>query len=381
MRALVEMSYRERILTTLRGERADRLPFFHYWRHSQRGRVWREVRNRGMGLGWSRPSYTSSMPHVEIVERRDTSTGEATHFIEYHTPVGVVTERVKQEAGTGQWHAQRSWRDVSPWVVDRKIRSPEDYDVVRFMVEDTVYRPYYFPIEQAKEWVGDDGFVITSTGHTPMQMLMIDWVGSGGGRFYIHHARYREKVEELYEALVRKYMEKVEIAADSPADMVLVGDNIDGVLVDPRLFERYFMPVYEECGEVLHGRGKIMATHMDGRLGILKDLIAKCPQDVIEALHPPPMGDLPIAEALSLWGDKVIMMAYPGSVYTMGPGAVKGHLLELLRSVVPGDRLIICASSENLVSNENLLMLASVLEDATLPLTKQGIDEIERALP
>lgn len=39
-----------------------------------------------------------------------------------------------------------------------------------------------------------------------------------------------------------------------------------------------------------------------------------------------------------------------------------------------GDRLIITMSTENLVSNEDLLMLTSVLEQADLPLTKEKID-------
>jgi hypothetical protein len=35
-----------------------------------------------------------------------------------------------------------------------------------------------------------------------------------------------------------------------------------------------------------------MSVHMDGRLNVLTDLIGRTPIDIIEALHPPPMGDL-----------------------------------------------------------------------------------------
>ena len=113
---------------------------------------------------------------------------------------------------------------------------------------------------------------------------------------------------------------------------------------------------------------------------VLKDLIARTPIDIIEALHPPPMGDLPIGEALSLWKDKVIWMGFPGSVYVLGPEATKKHTLNLLKEVIPGDRLCIEVSTENLVSNENLLMLTSILENADLPLTQEKIDRIERSL-
>jgi len=171
-----------------------------------------------------------------------------------------------------------------------------------------------------------------------------------------------------------------EIAAKSPAPITLCGDNIDGVLVNPKLFQKYFMPEYEKQAKVLHEHGKLMAVHMDGRVGALKDLIAKTPIDIVEGLHPPPMGDLPIEEALSLWKDRVVWAGFPASVYILGPEAVKKHALNLLREIGSGDRLIVEMSTENLVSNENLLMLTSILEKADLPLTKEKIDRIERSL-
>jgi hypothetical protein len=140
------------------------------------------------------------------------------------------------------------------------------------------------------------------------------------------------------------------------------------------------MPEYEKMGRVLHEHGKLMAVHMDGRVDVLKDLITKTPIDIVEALPPPPMGDLPIGEALSIWKNKVVWTGFPGSVYILGPEAVKKHALNLLREIGSGDRLIIEISTENLVSNENLLMLTSVLGNADLPLTKEKIDRIERSL-
>lgn len=375
---MADMTYRERILTTLHGKRADKVPFVHLWRRLQTGEAEREARNRCMGVSWQRPCYVQSMPHVEIVERRGPSVGQSTTLVEYHTPVGTVTERLKKEPGVGEWKAQRSWRDVTPWAVERRIKKPEDYDVVRFMVEDTVYKADYFPIEQAKGWLGGDGIIYANLPHSPTQMLMIDWVGTP--TFYIHYARHRDKVEELYRALDRRYEEIYRIAAESPADAVMFGDNLDGVLVNPNLFQRYFMPTYEKCARIVHEQGKPLASHFDGRLGILKDLIAKCPQDIIEAFHPPPMGDLPVREALDLWKDKVILIGFPGSVFSLGTDAVRKYMLDLLRSVIPGDRIGVEASTENLVSDEHLLVLSGILEKATLPLSNESISKIEHFL-
>ncbi len=64
----------------------------------------------------------------------------------------------------------------------------------------------------------------------------------------------------------------------------------------------------------------------------------------------------------------------------MGPEATREHTLDLLRDTVPGERLCIEVSTENIVSNENLLMLTSVLENAELPLTPEKVDRIEKSL-
>ena len=351
-------------------KRADRLPFFHYWRHSQVGWAERECRNRGMGMCWTRLCHVEKMHGVEITERISSSSGHTVVHREYATPVGTVSMTERREPGVGQWHAQRSWNDVSPWQTERLIKGPDDYKVVKYMVENTEYVADYFPIEQAIDWLGEEGVVLSALPHSPMQMLMIDWVGSEGGRFYYHLADYPDLVEGLYGALCKSREPLHAIAARAPAPIVLCGDNVDGVLVSPKLFQKYFMPVYEAQTAALHGQGKLMAVHMDGRLDSLKGLIGETGIDIVEALHPPPMGDLPLGEALAAWPDKAIWVGFPGSVYAQGPEATRAYAVDLLATVGEGDRLVIQMSTENLVSNQNLLALTEVLEQAVLPLTE-----------
>jgi hypothetical protein len=362
------MTRRERIMTASAGGRADYLPFFHYWRHSQIGWAERACRNQGMGMCWVRPCYVEKMHGVEVRERWGASGGYRIVHREYTTPEGAVSVTERLEPGVGQWHAQRSWNDVSPWQTERLIKDPDDYRVVQYIVEHTEYVADPFPLEQALDWLGDEGVVLSGLPHSPMQMLMIDWVGSEGGRFFYHLADYPDLVEGLYDALCRSREPLYQIAAGAPAPVVLCGDNVDGFLVSPRLFEKYFMPVYEVQARALHAGGKLMAVHMDGRVGSLKHLIADTPIDIVEALHPPPMGDLSLADALAAWPDKAIWVGFPGSVYSLGPEATRVYAREMLATVGTGERLVIQMSTENLVSNENLLALTEVLAEARLPL-------------
>jgi hypothetical protein len=373
------MTPRERLLAAARLQRPDRLPFFHYWRHCQTGWAERECRNRGMGMNWVRPPYVEKLHGVEVAEHRAVVSGRPVIRRIYTTPVGSVYEDEYREPGAGQWHANRSWRGNQPWITERLIKTPDDYQVVKYIVEHTEYCADYFPIEQAIDWLGEEGVVLDGLPHSPMQMLMIHWVGSEGGRFFYHLADHPDLIEDLYRAVSQSREPLYEIAARSPAAIALCGDNVDGLLVTPTLFQKYFMPEYEKQARVLHGQGKLMAVHMDGRINSLKELIARTPIDVIEALHPPPMGDLPIAEALARWKEKALWLGFPGAIYELGPEATEQFALRLLKELGSGDRVAVAMSTESPVSNENLRALTAVLENAELPLSPDVVERIERS--
>ena len=231
-------------------------------------------------------------------------------------------------------------------------------------------------MEQAIEWLGEDGVVFDYLPHSAMQTMMIYLIGSDGGRVYFHQKDYPELVDDLFETISRTRAPIYEIAAKSPAPITFCGDNIDGQLVTPPLFEKYFMPEYEKQAEVIHAHGKLMAVHMDGLLACLRDLIAETPIDIVEAFHPTPMNDLPLADALAAWPDKAIWVGFPGAVFELGTEAVIERALELLEEIGEGYRVAIEASTENQVLNENLLALTSVIEKAGLPLTPDSVRKI-----
>lgn len=367
------MTNRERILAASRSQPCDRLPFFHYWRHCQVGWAEREARNRGMGMCWVRPPYVEILHDIRVTEEYTTLEGRPVVRRTYTTPVGSVSQAEFREPGTYQWHANRSWRDSTPWLVEHLIKTPDDYRAACYIAEHTEYAADYFPIEQALDWLGGEGLVLDSLPHSPLQTLLISWIGTDNNAFYYHLADFPDLVDSLYQALFRARLPLYEIAARSPAPAAMHGDNVDGWMINPGLFERYLLPVYEAEAAALHARGKLLAVHMDGRLANLKSLIARAPIDIIDGFHPIPMGDLPLREALDAWRDKVLWLGFPGAIYEQGPRAVQTYTLELMREALPGDRLAVIMSTENLVSNANLLALTDTLARLTLPLTEASL--------
>lgn len=383
-RFLAVMTVRERLVTALHRRPVDRVPFMHWDRHLPRGQVERETRSRGMGLCVSLPFCLASSPNVEVVQSAELSGAVKAVKYTYHTPLGSVSELFKAGVGSGQGVSGRDFRGLTPWRVSseqggRLVKSPEDYEIARFIVEDTRYTAYYDALKDFQAYLGEDGVVVTSLPHSPLQMLLVDWVGPA--RFYMDYVRHRDKVEALYKALVENYRLMYPLAADAPVEYVGYGDNIDGVLTSPSLFERYYAPNYDELAQFVHAQEKVLGCHMDGRLRILANAVAETELDVIEAFTPPPMGDLAVDEALALWKEKVLWVNCPTSVYVVGGAqAMKRELMAVLRSAMPGDRLIIAASTENYVPLDVLQAMSSVMEKAVYPLTRQALDAAEASI-
>jgi len=369
------MTPRERVLALIRGDVIDRLPFAHCERHLPRGEAERIARNKGMALLCNRPCYVERFSRVEIQTRIDQSERLVRS---YHTPIGTLTETLAAGIGYGIACFGRDWRGMVPQITEYMVKKPQDYEVLKFIIEDLHYEQYYYAIEDKMKRLGSDGIVIAELPYEPMQRLLLEFVGIAG--LFRDLTRSKCRVEEVCDILEEKYEEELfPLAADSPSEVVLYGGNIDGYLVNPPLFERYHLRTYSKCAETLHRKGKMMAVHMDGRLAPLSDLIARSSVDIIDGFTPPPMGDLAIGETLARWPNKILWVNFPSSVSTAlgtSPRAVKQYLARELGLMIPGDRVMIVASTENYVPEDSIAAMAELMEEATLPLSTDVVNKL-----
>jgi hypothetical protein len=373
------MQPKERILTQLRGGMPDKLPFFHSDHHLLRGEIERVARNRGLGVIVYRPCYVESMPNVEVVSRNQSNNLIRT----YKTPVGSLREVLSIGTGYGMGgYAFRDWRGIIPAPQEFLVKSPDDYRALKFIVEDIHYEPYYYAIEVQAQHLGEDGIVVTDLPYEPLERLLLNWVD--WKRFYIDLSKNPSVIDDIVQALEKKYEEELfPIAADSPTDVIRYGGNVDSMLVSPSMFHKYYAPTYSKFAKILHAKGKFLDVHMDGRLKSLAHEIANSNVDIVEAFTPPPMGDLPLSSAISLWQNKFVWINFPSAISTLPvhpPQEVKRYLIECLESLIPGDRAALIVSTENRVPEESLMALVDVMENATLPLSKEVIRDLYASL-
>jgi hypothetical protein len=259
------------------------------------------------------------------VDDRYTCVTKQKHLLDrtYFTPVGRLNEKYKAGFAAFEWPLEWAIKDV------------KDYEVAKYIFDDTEYFPKYDDFVKAEKIMGDDGIVEVLTPKSPIQSMLYDIMGYK--TFSVHYHQYNKEFDELYQVYSKKQLEMYKIVAESPAEVILLDDNITGVVTSPKIFEKYCIPFYDEVAQILHRKDKILMVHLDGKLKCLLDLVAKTQVDVIEAFTPPPIGDVSIEEALTAWKGKVLWTNFPATVYLeAGLDRVEKETISILRSASPG---------------------------------------------
>jgi hypothetical protein len=344
-----DLNIKERTMAAYNGENPDKIPWLIYNTLFPRGSMARKLRNKGLGLKVSASVLNEEMPNVTI------KTKNVGNFVykTFDTPIGSVStkQRIGLSEGTG-----------GLWTVTHPIQNISDFDIVEFIVEDTIYTPDYESFLNTERNLGSDGIVFVWAGRSPLQKMQIELLGYKN--FAIAFFRFHRYFERLIRVLDKKAQERYKIIAESPAQVVNGTDNISSDIVNPHLFSRYLLPFYQKQHQLLNREGKILENHMDGKLKFLKQLISEMNIDVVEAFTPLPMGDLSLSDARTTWKGKVISLNFPGSVFLQGPAAIKKKTLDLLKEAAPGDNFIFTVTEDIPFKYrwESLLTITRVLE-------------------
>jgi hypothetical protein len=135
------MTLHERMMAVYRHQTPDRFPVGIYT-PIFRGCDERRIRNMGMGIIEYHPvvtflappwhTYAGYISEVKGVDLQIRHTWEAGEFIEirtYETPVGTIWQKTRKDPQYG-----------SDWISKYYIEKPEDYGVMQYIVENTVFR-------------------------------------------------------------------------------------------------------------------------------------------------------------------------------------------------------------------------------------------------
>jgi hypothetical protein len=109
------------------------------------------------------------------------------------------------------------------------------------------------------------------------------------------------------------------LALSSPAEVLMIPENLSSEVVGPRFYERYMREYHQTwCGEIA-AAGKYSCIHLDGTLKGLLRQVASAGFTFIEAMTPAPVGDLEVERWASFCPDSpktVFWGGLPGVYFT-----------------------------------------------------------------
>lgn len=299
------MTLRERLMTVYRGGKADRVPLTIY--------DWiLEAALPGKGNPFEKQGLTllgvaglceDKCDDTVTIDQKEVGSGRDRQVITtIKTPVGQVTERAGFDPSFD-----------SKWIREHFIKTVDDYKVMQYVYEHTTSEPTYEKFSAADKKIGQRGIVLGGIHPIPVAWLMLEIMGTETWcEAVMLHA---DEYDALQESLTRVYKRRLEIAADSPAEVVWYAESLTGTIVSPSLFDKYCKPIYDYGCNILKQAGKLTFSHYDGDNLSLEDCIAGVDIDIIEAFTPPPMCDMTIARARAAWPDKVLSINFPGTLF------------------------------------------------------------------
>ena len=279
-------------------------------------------------------------------------------IIEYITPIGRV--RIKYEVA----ESMITLGGIEPYLTEHLIKEDADYRTVEYIIEHAEVIPQFNKILEYEQDLGDNGFVVPCLHRIPFQQALLEYLGE----IPLFTALYEspQHLDRLIALLDRQLTEILHHLSDLHVMYVEFGDNLDGMMTNPNLFEKYSLPYYQKYVDILHGQGKKVGSHTDGNLGPLLNLLAESGLDVCESFSPAPLTECTFEKAWQAWkGGPIIWGGIPSPILEERTDETEfreyvQHLLDII-----GTRPIIIGIGDMVLGNnmiERVEYIASEVE-------------------
>lgn len=338
------MTPRERILSILKGGQPDRVPWFADLDYFAFGQICRGKRPK---------DFRSSAEYIQW--HRELGVG---FYLQGFFPFKTILDGCEEKI----WHeGNRRWREIetpkgtlrdcwefipatcSEGPVEHLVKSERDLAAYRWLYEHTHWEADYSYAYQRLEEIGEMGILLCYLPKSPfMQLVALD---AGIVAVTFAEMNAPDEFAETLEVVKKSFDKAAQISLDSPAEALMIPENLSSEMVGPTYFEKYMRGYQEEWTQKIADAGKYSFVHMDGTLrGLLKQE-ASAGFSVIEAMTPEPVGDLSIhqwAEVADnpntiLWG------GIPGSYFTgmVDDKEFDRHVIEVLSVMRQSPRYVL----------------------------------------
>jgi hypothetical protein len=311
------MTFRERVLTILKGEQPDQVPWFgdlDYWASALIGRKQRSEDfkasdayldwHRELEVGFYLQGYFPFKTIIEHCTVKEWKEGNR-RYRQIETPKGTLREC---------WiYIPESFCEAPG---EHFLKTVADLPAFRYLYEHTRYEPDYTFARQRLQQVGDLGVVLCYLPRSPFMHLVA--IEAGIEALTTIALTTPEEFAETFDVMRQAHSRAAQIALDSPAEVLMIPENLSSEVVGRRFFEKYVRGYQEEWIKKIAVAGKYSYIHMDGTLkGLLRE---ECSTNVsvLEALTPQPVGDVAVEDWIDFVGDSntILWGGIPGVYFT-----------------------------------------------------------------
>jgi len=281
--------------------------------------------HRSLGVGFYLQGYFPFRAISEHCRVREWNEGNLRRR-QIETPCGTLRE-------TWTW-LEESYTEAP---TEHLVKSVADLRAYRFFHENTHYEPDYALAERRRAQVGDLGVVLCYLPKSPlMQMIALD---AGVTAVFEMFSEAGEEFHKTMEAVRRSHDAAASLAVESPAEVLMIPENLSSECVGKTFYEMFMRDYEEAWARRIREAGKYSCIHLDGTMkGLLRE-VCSTSLTFIEALTPAPAGDLEIGKWAEWSGNSrtVLWGGLPGIFFTelVSDEEFEAHVrcvLEVMRS-------------------------------------------------
>lgn len=368
------MNIKERMLTVIKGETPDVLPFsprldMWYTANNARNTLPKEYEGKTVEdicrmEGWgiyrlvpdlrylTKSAWDVAMSSIGLYFPEgmiwkaefskdieiDIKEGDREVTVNFRTPVGELNSYLvcpEQMEKDGITH---------PWLKERPIKTREDWKILRYIFENITVVPDNESYEKAVLELGNDGLVTSALTAAAGPMHHIQRVLFDPSTFFRLYKENYKELEELAASIAHVYDQLIKLAPKGPAEVLFFGGNFDETLTFPPYFEKDILPWFQKLSTSLKAENKFLITHTDGENSGLMDLILQTGIDGAESVCPYPITKLKLDEYYSKWGDQIAILGGIPAEFVIPENAsdkeFKSYLDYMLKAVAPGSRFL-----------------------------------------
>lgn len=343
-----EMTKKERLLTTLRGGKPDRVPVnaFHWsvahrlygcfcWMH--------ELQLLEDGFDWDPVIRTNTLPKADHVYHNYIYNTGSSINEQYHgfyddlddvminfeikrednltrinrrieTKNGVLQDRILQpKPGTGY-----GWLPM-PHFEEKLMKTKEDLQKIKHLLGVNPRKNVYEDVKQIIKYVGDRGLV-NATLYSPIDFLLADAMKTEDllMLYYTDRKFFKEILDVFNQFCIKSIKPYLELGVEFILLSWYGGSLSFGW--SPKIWEEYFYPIIKQHVKLIHDYGAVCSYYDDGKMKDILPHLKTAGVDCVETLTPPPVGDVTLKEARDILGSNVCLKGGLDTIYVLQNG-------------------------------------------------------------